>query len=103
MIDIKYAVTAMLVMAAVTYIPRVLPMLFFTKEIKSPYLKRLIGYLPYAILSAMTFPAIFSATGSVPASVIGMAGACIAAWFGLGLLPVTLIGTGLVYVAQFFV
>ena len=47
------------VMAFVTYLIRMIPFTLFRKEIKSNFIKSLLYYLPYAVLSAMTIPAIF--------------------------------------------
>jgi branched-subunit amino acid transport protein len=58
-------------MALVTYIPRVLPIAIFRKEIKSTYIKSFLQYVPYAVLGALTFPDIFSSTGSLATAVLG--------------------------------
>lgn len=50
------------VMAAVTYLIRMLPLTLIRKEIKSTYIKSFLYYVPYVTLAAMTFPAILSAT-----------------------------------------
>ena len=49
------------VMAAVTYLIRMLPLTLIRKEIKSTYIKSFLYYVPYVTLAAMTFPAILSA------------------------------------------
>lgn len=67
-----------LVMAGVTYIIRMIPIVFFRKKIKSRYVLSLLYYIPYAVLSAMTFPHIFYATGNVWTASIGTAIALIA-------------------------
>lgn len=60
-----------LIMAGVTYLIRALPITLFQKEIKSIYVKSFLFYVPYAVLGAMTFPAIFTATGSLIPSISG--------------------------------
>lgn len=75
-----------LVMAAVTYIIRALPFTVFRKEIKSVWLKSFLYYVPYAVLGAMTFPAIFFSTGSILPSAAGCAAALTAAFLGGGLM-----------------
>ncbi len=60
-----------LVMAGVTYVIRVIPMAFIRKKIKSPYLNSLLYYVPYTVLSAMTFPYIFYQTGNFYTALIG--------------------------------
>lgn len=51
-----------LVMAGVTYLIRMLPLVLFKKEITSSFVKSFLYYVPYACLAAMTFPAILTAT-----------------------------------------
>ena len=68
-----------LVMAGVTYLIRMLPLVLFKKEITSPFVKSFLFYVPYACLAAMTFPAILTAPSS------GM----IAGAAGLGAAPVS--------------
>lgn len=43
-----------LVMAGVTYLIRMLPLVLFKKEITSPFVKSFLYYVPYACLAAMT-------------------------------------------------
>lgn len=64
---------AVILMALVTYIPRVLPVAIFRKQIKSVYLKSFLGYVPYAVLGALTFPDIFYSTGNVKTALCGTA------------------------------
>lgn len=66
-------VIAVILMALVTYIPRVLPVAIFRKQIKSVYLKSFLGYVPYAVLGALTFPDIFYSTGNVKTALCGTA------------------------------
>lgn len=74
------------VMAVVTYLIRALPITLFRKEIKSIFLKSFLYYIPYAVLGAMTFPAIFTSTGSYVASSFGLVAAVIIAFFDKGLM-----------------
>ena len=56
---------AILTMAGVTYLIRVLPLVLIRREIKSKTVRSFLYYVPYVTLSVMTFPAILSATGIV--------------------------------------
>lgn len=67
-----------LTMALVTYIIRMLPMVFFRKKIKSKYIRSVLYYVPYAVLSAMTFPYIFYSTGNFITALIGTVVAVVA-------------------------
>ncbi len=77
-----------LVMASVTYLIRMLPFTFFTKKIESKFLRSFLYYVPYAVLSAMTFPAVFHVTGSTVSSSVGAAAALILAFLDLPLIAV---------------
>ena len=78
------------VMAGVTWLIRMIPFTAFRKNIKSPYLKSFIYYIPYTVLSAMTFPAVFYATGNVYASAAATVVALVLAFFRRSLLLVSL-------------
>ena len=54
----------LLVTAGVTYLVRMIPMVLLKKKIRSRYLLSFLHYIPYAVLSVMTVPAIFSAAES---------------------------------------
>ena len=86
------------VMAGVTYIIRMVPFTMFRKKIKSRFLKSFLYYIPYAVLSAMTIPAIFFATGSVISAAVGAAAAMILAYFGLPLIVVALSASAAAYI-----
>ncbi|MBO4252038.1 MAG: AzlD domain-containing protein [Clostridia bacterium] len=85
-------------MAGITYLIRMIPTVFLRKKIKSTYLKSLLYYIPYAVLSAMTFPAIFYATGDTLSAVIGTAVALIVAVFRLSLIIVALLACAAVFI-----
>lgn len=90
-----------LVMAGVTYLIRMLPLVLFKKEITSPFLKSFLYYVPYACLAAMTFPAILTAPSSgMIAGAAGLAAALIAAYREKGLLTVALFACGAVFVVE---
>ena len=74
-----------LFMALITYVLRMIPLTFLRKKIRSTFLKSLFYYLPYAVLSAMTFPAIFFATGSVVAGSVGTIVSLVVALFSRSL------------------
>ena len=76
------------VMAGVTYLVRMLPLVFFRKKIKSRFVRSFLYYVPYTVLAVMTVPAIFYATGSFYSAIAGAAVAILLALFGKGLLTV---------------
>lgn len=76
------------VMAGVTYLVRMLPLVFFRKKIKSRFVRSFLYYIPYAVLSVMTVPAIFYSTGSLWSAVAGTVVAVALAYFGRSLITV---------------
>ncbi len=90
-----------LVMAGVTYLIRMLPFAFFTKKIKSVFVRSFLYYIPYAVLAAMTIPAIFFSTGSFITSAAGTAVALILAYFRLPLIVVALAASFTAYGISF--
>ena len=88
------------VMAGVTYLIRMLPLTFFRKQIKSPFIRSFLAYVPYAVLAAMTIPEIFYSTGSVYTALAGLAVALVLSWLEKGLLTVALCACAAVYLTQ---
>lgn len=82
------------VMAGVTYLIRMLPFTLFRREIKSPFVRSFLAYIPYAVLGAMTFPGILYATASMPSAIVGTVVALALAFFGRSLLLVALGASG---------
>lgn len=62
-----------LVVALASYLLRVLPLALLRKPVTRPHVVAFIEYLPYAILTAMVLPDIFSATGDATSSAAGFA------------------------------
>ncbi|MGN0630977.1 MAG: AzlD domain-containing protein [Ruminococcus sp.] len=91
------------VMAGVTYLVRMIPFTLMRKKIKSRFLRSFFYYIPYAVLSAMTIPAIFYSTGSMITAAAGTAAAVILAYFGLPLIVVALAASGMAFAVGFFV
>ena len=78
------------VMAAVTYLVRMIPFTVFRKKIKSRFFKSFLHYIPYAVLSAMTIPAIFYSTGDIVTAAVGTVVAVALAYFNMPLIVVAL-------------
>ena len=70
-LDSKIFVPLLIVMAVTTYLVRMIPFTLFRKKLEKPAIKAFFDYIPYMVLSAMTFPAILYATGSIISAVIG--------------------------------
>ena len=88
-------------MALTTYLIRVVPMTLFRRPIRSVFLKSFLQYVPYACLTAMTFPAILTSTATVISGAAALIVAVVLAYRGKGLLTVSLAASGAVLVVEF--
>ena len=77
-------------MALTTYLVRMIPFTLFRKRITSRFARSFFYYIPYAVLSAMTFPAIFYSTGNLLAASVGLLVAIVLAFFNRSLIVVSL-------------
>ncbi len=91
------------VMAGVTYLIRMLPFAFFRKKISSVFLRSFLYYIPYAVLSAMTIPAIFYSTGNFYTAAAGTMTALVLSYFRLPLIVVALAAAGAAFLTGLFV
>ena len=70
----------LVVMAGVTYLVRMLPLVLVRKKIENRFIRSFLYYVPYSVLSVMTFPAVFFSTGSIVSAVVGTAVAVVLAY-----------------------
>ena len=91
----------LIVMAGVTYLIRVIPLVLVKKKIKNRLLNSFLYYIPYTVLAAMTFPAILTATaGGIISGAAGLIVALIVAYREKSLLTVALFACAAVFVAE---
>ncbi len=86
----KYLIIAIIVMAVFTYLPRVLPFAIFREKINNRFVMSFLTYMPYGVLSAMIFPAIFTSTSSLVSACLGTAVALWLSYKNKELLPVAI-------------
>ena len=70
-----YVLSAVAVMAIVTYLPRMLPLTLVRKRITNRFLQSFLYYVPYAVLAAMTFPEVLFSTSNLISALAGLAAA----------------------------
>ena len=93
----QYQILSVVVMALASYIPRFIPITFLKKKIKSHYIQSFLFYMPYAVLAALTFPAIFYSTGSTWTAIIGTVVALIMAFFKINMTIVAVVSVAVVF------
>ena len=93
----------LLVTAGTTYLVRMLPLVLMKGRITNRFLLSFLHYIPYAVLSVMTIPAIFTATGSLTSAAAGFAVALLLAWKGRSLLTVAAAACAAVLAAELII
>jgi len=89
-----------LAMAVTTYLIRMLPLTVFRKPIKSRFIKSFLNYVPYACLTAMTFPAILYDTTYILSGIAALLIAIFLAFRGKSLLSVSLASCATVFLCE---
>jgi len=92
--------TYIFTMALTTYLIRMIPLTVFRRPIQSRFLKSFLHYVPYACLTAMTFPAILTSTASVISGSAALIVGVVLAYRGKSLLTVSLAASAAVMVTE---
>ena len=92
--------TYMFAMAVTTDLIRMLPLTVFRKPIKSRFIKSFLHYVPYACLTAMTFPAILYDTTYICSGIAALLIAIVLAYRGKSLLTVSLASCAAVFICE---
>lgn len=89
-----------LVMAVTTYLIRALPLTLFKKPIRSRFLRSFLHYVPTACLTAMTFPAILTATDHMISGAAGLIVGVILAFKNKSLIVVAVASAATVFIVE---
>lgn len=92
-----------LIMAAVTFLIRVLPLTLIRKKITNVTLRSFLYYVPYVTLAVMTFPAIIEATNSVWSGLAALIVGIVLAYFGASLFGVAVCSCVVVFIIELII
>ena len=90
----------LLILAGSTYLVRAIPFAAMRKKIENRFIKSFLYYIPYAVLSAMTLPAAFYATGNIISGAVGLAVGGFFAFRGKGLTLVAVVSCAAAFAAE---
>ena len=90
----------LIVMAGVTYLVRMIPLVLVNKPIKNKFILSFLYYVPYTVLSVMTIPACFYATDSYVSAIVGFVVAVIAGLLKRSLVQVAVFSSLAVLVVE---
>lgn len=96
------AIFYILVMAAVTYLIRVLPLILSKNEIKNTFIRSFLYYVPYVTLAVIVFPSILESTASITSALVGFIVAIIFSIRGASIISVALLACLSVYIVELF-
>lgn len=88
-------------MALTTYLIRMIPITLLKKKIRNKFILSFLHYMPYAVLGAMTFPAILYSTENIYSAVIGMFVAIGLSYMQRSLITVALTSSLAVFMVEF--
>ena len=92
-----------LIMAAVTFMIRALPMTLIRKPIRNVFIRSFLYYVPYVTLAVMTFPAIIECTNSMWAGILALLLGILASYKNVSLIGVALICCLSVFISELFI
>lgn len=91
------------IMAAVTFLIRVLPLTLIRKKITNVTLRSFLYYVPYVTLAVMTFPAIIEATNSIWSGLAALIVGVLLAYFGVNLFGVAVCSCVVVFIIELII
>lgn len=97
---IGYLISAIVIMAVVTYLIRVLPFMLFRRKFTNKFIISFLYYIPYGVLAALIIPNIFNSSESLLSAVLGAVAALILSYFEKSLLIVTVGAVVTVYLTE---
>ncbi|MCI6202814.1 MAG: AzlD domain-containing protein [Lachnospiraceae bacterium] len=92
----------LLILAGSTYLIRAIPFVAIKNKINNRFIRSFLAYIPYAVLTAMTIPAVFYATNWWAGAAAGLIVAIIFALKEKGLTVVAIAACVAVFVVEIF-
>ena len=92
-----------IIMAAVTYLIRALPLTLIRRHIDNRFIRSFLYYVPFVTLSVMTFPSIITATESPIAAAVAFVVAVALAWLGKSLFAVSVSACVVVFILELII
>jgi branched-subunit amino acid transport protein len=91
---------AIVTMAVVTYLIRAIPLVLVRGKIRSRFVQSFLYYIPYTVLTAMTFPAILFCTPHLASALAGLLAALVLAFCRKGLMTVAAASVAAVLIVE---
>ena len=97
-----YAWIGVIILCVTTYFTRMFPLVFCKKPIQNIFLKSLLAYLPYAVLTSMLIPEVFRGSYGLIPGFLGFVVALVLAYLDKSLIVVLAFSTIVTYITMIF-
>ena len=88
------------ILAGTTYLVRVIPFVAVKNKIENKYIQSFLYYIPYAVLAAMTIPAVFYSTNIMLGAIAGTVVAVLVALKNKSLTVVAVVACVTVFLVE---
>jgi branched-subunit amino acid transport protein len=88
-------------MGLVTYIPRMIPMIFLKEFTLPPFVKRFLEFVPYSVLASLIFPGILNSVEHMESAIVGAVLSIALSLLKMNLVVVVFVGIIGVYFTDF--
>ena len=92
--------TYIFAMALTTYLVRMLPLTLLRNPIRSRFIRSFLHYVPYACLTAMTFPSILTSTSTLVSGIAALVVAVVLAYRKKPLIVVAVASSAAVLITE---
>ena len=92
--------TYIFAMALTIYLVRMLPLTLLRKPIRSRFIRSFLHYVPYACLTAMTFPSILTSTSTLVSGIAALVVAVVLAYRKKPLIVVAVASSAAVLITE---
>lgn len=101
--DSKFLLILSFVLFGISYLMRMIPLVFCKGKIKNKFLNSFLYYIPFAVMTSIIIPEVFSSTSSLASAISGVVVAVILGLLGQNMLVIALASTAVVFVIENFI
>lgn len=101
--DSKFLLILSFVLFGISYLMRMIPLVFCKGKIKNKFLNSFLYYIPFAVMASIIIPEVFSSTSSLASAISGVVVAVILGLLGQNMLVIALASTAVVFVIENFI
>ena len=101
--DSKFLLILSFVLLGISYLMRMIPLVFCKGKIKNKFLNSFLYYIPFAVMTSIIIPEVFSSTSSLASAISGVVVAVVLGLLGQNMLVIALASTAVVFVIENFI